>query len=87
MISKYTFHKIFIKISQKLRLVAVWTYIHPGTGTDILHPLYDSTTTNTPPNTSYTAPHRPTEGGINIQNEGDQEFLNYVSMICMNIQN
>ena len=27
------------------------------------------------------------EGAISIKNEGDQEFLNLVSMICMNIQN
>ena len=26
-------------------------------------------------------PRPPTEGGINIKNEGDQEFLNLVSMI------
>ena len=26
------------------------------------------------------------EGAISIKNEGDQEFLNLVSMICMNVQ-
>ena len=31
-------------------------------------------------------PHAPYWGGINIKNEGDQEFLNLVSMICMNVQ-
>ena len=51
-ILKYTFHKIFIKISQKLRPADGRTHARTGTGTESYHLLYDSTTTNTSPNTS-----------------------------------
>ena len=50
-ILKYTFHKIFIKISQKLRPADRWTQRYRKFAPPA---QYDSNTTNTPPNASYT---------------------------------